>query len=147
MPIADPGTYMKLPSGTRFLWGAITAITADLKLIIDADGVGTVGKTAGFVEVTRLIDTDKKYISDMPEGEDKEFTFFDNPADSDLQALLAAAASGDSIKVRLEFPNGRWADMTIALSGWKQQEVTKGEPMKVSVAGKQNGIERGYTAP
>ncbi len=147
MSIADPATYMKLPSGTRVLFGAIGADEADLKLLKDANAIGTTGKTAGFVDATRLIDLEEKSIADMPVGEDKEFIFFDDPTDVDLQALLAEAESQKSVQLRIEFPNGRWANMTIVLSGWKQQEVTKGEPLKLAVTGKQNGIERGYTAP
>ena len=66
--VADPGTYMKLPAGTRVLWGALDDDTADLKLLKDADSVGAVGRTSSFVEATRLIDTEKKFISDMPEA-------------------------------------------------------------------------------
>ena len=146
MTIADPNTYMKLPSGTRVLWGAVDDETVALKLLKDADAVGSVGKVAGFVEATRLIDTEKKFISEMPEGEDKEFMFFDDPADIDLQALVSAAEAGGSVKIRIEFPNKRWADMIIVLAGWRQEEPTKGEPLKIAVVGKQNGITRGITA-
>jgi hypothetical protein len=147
MPIADPATYMKLPSGTRVLFGALADATADLKLLKDANAVGTTGKTAGFVDATRLIDVEEKSIADMPVGEEKEFVFYDDTTDSNLQALLAAAESNESVKLRIEYPNGRWADMVIVLSGWKQQEPVKGEPLKLAVTGKQNGIERGYAAP
>ena len=147
MTIADPGTYMKLPSGTKVLWGAVEDLTADLKLLINADSVGSIGKIAGFVEATRLIDTEKKFIAEMPEGEDKEFIFFDNPADADLQALVTAADANQTVKIRVEFPNGRWADMIVVLSGWRQEEPNKGEPLKLAIVGKQNGITRGYTAP
>jgi hypothetical protein len=147
MSIADPATYMKLPSGTRVLFGALADDTASLKLLKDANAVGTTGRTAGFVDATRLIDVEEKSIADMPVGEEKEFVFFDDPTDVNLQGLLAAADAAESIKLRIEYPNGRWADMTIVLSGWKQQEATKGEPLKLAVTGKQNGIDRGYTAP
>lgn len=146
MPIAEPGTYMQLPSGTRVLWGAVDDTTETLKLLKDADGVGTIGKTAGFVEVTRLIDTEKKFISDMPEGEDKEFMFWDDPADADLQGLITAAEANETVKIRVEFPNGRWSDLIVVLSGWRQEEPTGGEALKVAIVGKQNGLTRGVTA-
>ncbi|MCV6612444.1 MAG: hypothetical protein OIF55_16910 [Amphritea sp.] len=143
MSIADPSTYAKLPDGTRFLWGALGTATADMKLLKDADAVGTTGKTAGFVAVDRLIDTEKKYMADTPDGEDKEFVFVDDATDADLQSFLNAADTRDTVLVRIEFPNGRWATMTIALGGWRQAELAKGEPLKLVVSGKQNGIDRG----
>jgi len=82
----------------------------------------------------------------MPEGEDKEFMFWDDPADVDLQALIAAAEATQTVKIRVEFPNGRWSDLIVALSGWRQEEPTKGEALKITIVGKQNGLTRGVTA-
>ncbi len=143
----DPSTYAKLPAGTRVLFGAPTDETAALKLLKDADAVGVTGKTAGFVECTRLIDTERKYVSDLPEGPDKEFVFLDDPTDVDLRAFLTKAENHETVKVRIEFPNARWADMIIALGGWSQQELDKSKPMYLVVAGKQNSITRGITSP
>ncbi|MDW3059301.1 phage tail protein, partial [Vibrio sp. 1978] len=126
MPIAEPSTYAKLPAGTRMLYGAIADETAALKLLKDANAVGVTGRTAGFVEADRLIDTERKYITDMPEGPDKEFVFLDDPTDADLQAFLDQADAYDTVKIRLEFPNGRWADMIVVLGGWSHQELDKG---------------------
>ncbi|PSW53019.1 phage tail protein [Photobacterium leiognathi] len=145
--IPDPATYAKLPAGTRMLWGALDAETANLKLLKDADAVGVTGKSASFIECGRLIDTSKKYMADLPEGPDKEFVFLDDPSDADLLAFLAAAEAGETVKVRIEFPNKRWADMVIVLGGWSMQELDKGAPMKLVVNGKQNDIQRGITAP
>lgn len=146
-PIKDPSTYAKLPAGTRFLFGALDAETGALKLLKDANAVGATGKTTAFIECGRLIDEDKKYMADLSEGPDKEFVFLDDPTDPDLQAFLAAADAQETVKVRLEFPNGRWADMAIVLGGWSLQELDKGKPMSLVVNGKQNSIERGITAP
>ena len=146
-PIKDPSEYAKLPKGTRFLWGAASDATEALKLLKDADAVGATGKKSSFVECTRLIDTSKKFMADMSEGPDKEFVFLDDPNDVDLVAFLTAADGDQTVKIRIEFPNGRWADMIIALAGWELQELDKGSPMKVVVSGKQNDITRGITAP
>jgi len=78
---------------------------------------------------------------------DKEFVFLDDPNDTDLQALLTKAEAGETVKIRIEFPNARWADMIVALGGWSQQELDKSKPMYLVVAGKQNSIDRGVTAP
>ena len=147
MAVAEPSTYAKLPAGTRMLYGAIADETAALTLLKDANAVGVTGRTTGFVEAERLIDTERKYIADMPEGPDKEFVFLDDPTDADLQAFLDQADNNATVKIRLEFPNGRWADMIVVLGGWSHQELDKGQPMYLVVNGKQNSIDRGYTAP
>ncbi|WP_136487874.1 phage tail protein [Vibrio sp. H11] len=144
--IKDPGTYAKLPAGTRVSWGQVSDETADLKLLKDADSVGVTGKTSGFVACTRLIDTETKSIADLPDGPEKELVFLDDPDDADLQAFLDAAENLQTVKVRIEFPNTRWADMILALGGWSHRELDKNQPMYLVVSGKQNGITRGKTA-
>lgn len=144
--VKDPATYAKLPAGTRVLFGELSDATEALKLLKDADAVGVTGKTASFVECTRLIDDERKYISDLPEGPDKEFVFLDDPSDADLQAFLTKAEAGETIKMRIEFPNSRWAEMTIVLGGWSQQELDKSKPMYLVVNGKQNSLTRGITS-
>lgn len=147
MSTPDPSTYAKLPAGTQFLFGGVDDETASLILLKDADAVGVTGKTSSFVECTRLIDTERKFISDLPEGPDKEFVFLDDPTDQDLQDFLDRADKHETVKVRLVFPNGRWADMVIALGGWSQQELDKSRPMYIVVSGKQNSIDRGIIPP
>lgn len=145
--VKDPSEYAKLPAGTRVLWGAASAETAELKLLKDADSIGATGETASFVDATRLIDTSKKSINDLAEGPEKEMVFLDDVSDPDLQGLLDAAEAKQTVKVRIEFPNTRWAEMIIVLAGWEHRELDKGQPMKLVVKGKQNSIERGKTAP
>jgi len=145
MPVADPSTYAKLPAGTRLLFGELADATETLVLLKDATAVGATGKAGTFVDATRLIDTDNKYMADMAEGPDKEFVFLDDSGDADLTAFLAKADGKETIKVRIEFPNLRWADMTIVLAGWNLQELEKGKPMMIVVTGKQNAIARGVT--
>ncbi|HCE2429427.1 TPA: hypothetical protein NGU10_001475 [Vibrio parahaemolyticus] len=147
MAVADPSTYARLPSGTRMLYGAPADPTENLKLLKDANAIGVTGRTNGFVEADRLIDTERKYIADMPEGPDKEYVLLDDPTDSDLQGFLDQANANDTVKIRIEFPNGRWADSIVVLGGWSHQELDKGQPMYLVVNGKQNSIDRGYTAP
>lgn len=146
MAIADPSTYALLPAGTRVLWGATDSAQDSMQLLKDADAVGVTGKDATFQEVTRLIDTESKYIAGLAEGPDKEFVFVDDPSDAALQGLLDAAEAKETVKIRIEFPNSRWAEMTVALGGWSHQELDKASAMKLVVKGKQNGIERGVMA-
>ena len=141
--LADPGTYAKLPAGTRCLYGSVDDEVSAMKLLKDADAIGVTGTTASFVECTRLLDTEKKFITDLPEGPDKEFTFLDDPSDLDMQAFIAKAEAFDVVKMRIEFPNNRAADMIIVLAGWSMQELDKGKPMYIKVSGKQNAITWG----
>lgn len=145
MSVKEPSEYAKLPKGTRFLVGAIDAETADLVLLKDAMSIGTTGKGNSFIDVTRLIDMDYKSMSDDAEGPEKEFVFLDDSTDADLLAFLASADAGETKKVRIEFPNGRWADIIVVLGGWSLQELEKGKPMMLVVTAKQNGIDRGVT--
>jgi len=147
MSIADPSTYAKLPKGTRFLFGELAAETANLKLLKDATAIGSTGKAGTFIDVTRLIDLEYKSMADDAEGPEKEFIFLDDPSDADLQAFLVKADENGAVKVRIEFPNNRWADMEIVLAGWSLQELEKGKPMMIVVTAKQNGIQRGITTP
>ncbi|KYO58405.1 hypothetical protein AU461_23090 [Vibrio parahaemolyticus] len=147
-PIPEPD-YAKLPTGTRFKVGPVGAALAQMVLLKDADQVGVTGKTASFGQVTRLIDTDHKYIKQMSEGEDKSFRFLD-PGDTDpeLNAFLKAAERSETKAVLIEWPNNRYSLMTIVLGGWAQEEPDKTSAMYLTVAGKQNGIIRGFqTAP
>lgn len=143
--IKDPSEYATLPAGTRVLFGPVDAETTALKLLKDADAIGATGESSAFIDSTRLIDTSKKYIADIAEGPEKEFVFLDDPSDEDLQALLVSAEAKQTVKIRIEFPNARWANMLVALSGWELRELDKGAPMKLLVKGKQNSIERGIT--
>ncbi|MCE2597201.1 hypothetical protein K6Y31_20720 [Motilimonas cestriensis] len=146
--VKDPGTYAKLPAGTRVYFGDIGAVMPDgFKLLQSADQIGSTGEKAPLEKVTRLIDTEEKFMAALKEGPDKEFLFLDDPSDTDQEVFLLAAENNEVKVVRVEFPNGRWAEMTIALAGWELKDLDKNKPMMVSVSGKQNAINRGVTAP
>ncbi len=141
--IKDPSTYAKLPAGTRMLFGPLGQPYSTFKLLKDADQVGATGEKGGFIQCTRLIDKVHKSIADMKDGPEKEFVFLDDPNDTNMQEFLTLAESDSGVSVRLEFPNKRFAQMEIVLSGWEMQELDKSKPMYVVVAGKQNKIVRG----
>lgn len=151
MPIADPNSYAVLAAGTEVYFGATTvedtAITSetDFTFLKDAIAVGAIGQTATFTDATRLVDRSKKEINAMPEAEDKEFTFLDDPDDTALQAFLAASEAQETVKLRIVLPNGRWNNVTLALGKWRVAETDDG-PMKLVVPAKQNAIVRGTGA-
>lgn len=143
MSIKDPATFAKLPDGTVVKYGAPAALFATFKALPNMTAVGETGKTGGFVHVPRLIDTEKKFIADTPEGPDKEFVLVDDPDDADQEAFVDMAKSRAAVQIYLEFPNGRWALQTVALAGAKLQALEPGKPMHMVVAGKQNAIQWG----
>nr|AKN37685.1 Phage tail fiber protein [Vibrio splendidus] len=137
--------YAKLPAGTRFKVGAVGAALADMVLLKDADQVGVTGKTTSYSQVTRLIDTDHKYMAQMSEGEDKSFRFLDaGETDQDLNDFLKSSERKETKAVLIEWPNKRYALMNIVLGGWAHEEPDKTNAMYLTVAGKQNGLVRGF---
>ncbi|MBO0162610.1 hypothetical protein NDJ06_01260 [Vibrio alginolyticus] len=137
--------YAKLPAGTRFKVGAVGATLAEMVLLKDADQVGVTGKTTSYSQITRLIDTDHKYFAQMSEGEDKSFRFLDaGETDPELNGFLKDAERKKTKAVLIEWPNNRYALMTIVLGGWAHEEPDKTNAMYLTVAGKQNGIVRGF---
>lgn len=137
--------YAKLPAGTRFKVGNVGSKLSEMVLLKDADQVGVTGKTTSYSQITRLIDTDHKYFAQMSEGEDKSFRFLDaGETDPDLNGFLKDAERKKTKAVLIEWPNNRYALMTIVLGGWAHEEPDKTNAMYLTVAGKQNGIVRGF---
>ncbi|EDX0904762.1 phage tail protein [Salmonella enterica] len=140
--------YATLPAGAEVLWGKPEDEVSALKALVCCTGVGAMGAQGGFVDCTTLADTQKQYISDLPDGPDKSLTFLDNPADQSLTDFLNAAENRDVVKFYVWLPNGRTATSLIALAGWQMVEVKSpaGAPMQIEVKGKQNDIQWGFAA-
>lgn len=141
--IKSPSEYVTLPAGTRVTYGAIGSTIATAKLLQSATAIGATGKKGTFIDVTRLIDTEPKYMGDMGEGEDKTFVFHDDPDDVVQEALLASADSKETVVIFIKFPNRRVSQIEMVLSGWSMTSVDspKGKVLQVEVYGKQNSLE------
>lgn len=141
--IKSPSEYASLPAGTRVSYGATGGAIAAAKLLQSAMAIGATGKKGTFIEVTRLIDTETKYMADMGEGEDKTMVFIDDPSDAAQTALLASADAKETKVFFIQFPNKRLAEIELVLSGWSLQAVDspKGKVLQVEVYGKQNRIK------
>ncbi|EKS7779754.1 phage tail protein [Edwardsiella piscicida] len=140
--IRSPSEFAMLPAGTRVSFGPLgTAIDAG-KLLQNAMSIGTTGKKGTYVEVTRLIDTEPKFMQDMGEAEDKTFIFIDAPDDTNQEAFTAAAEAKETVLMFIEFPNKRVATQELALNGWSMQSVDtpKGKVLQVEVYAKQNSV-------
>lgn len=141
--IKSPSEYASLPAGTRVSYGAVGATLATAKLLQSATAIGATGNKGTFIEVTRLIDTEPKYMADMGEGEDKTLVFIDDPTDTTQEALLAAATAKETVVFFMEFPNSRMAEIQLVLAGWSMQTVDspKGKVLQLEVYGKQNKLK------
>ncbi|MCB5311907.1 phage tail protein [Yersinia intermedia] len=141
--IKSPSEYAKIAAGTRVSYGPKGVLLTAAKLLQSAMAIGATGKKGTFIKLTRLIDTEPKYMADMGEGEDKTFVFIDDPDDANQTALLADAKSNKTVVFFMQFPNGRVAEVEIVLSGWSLQAVDspEGKVLQVEVYGKQNGVK------
>lgn len=147
--IKSPSEYATLPAGTRVLYGPTGGTAATAQLLQSAMGIGATGKKGTFLKVTRLIDTEPKYMSDMGEGEDKTLVFIDDPTDTAQEALLASADAKETKVFYMQFPNGRQAAVELVLNGWTLQAVDspEGKVLQVEVYGKQNSVKWSVTPP
>jgi hypothetical protein len=141
--IKSPSEYATLPAGTRVSYGPIGATLTTAKLLQSAMAIGATGKKGTFMKVTRLIDTQPKYMADMGEGEDKTLVFIDDPDDESQAALLTSADAKETVVFFMHFPNKRVAEIQLVLSGWSLQAVDspEGKVLQVEVYGKQNSIK------
>ncbi|MFW5407742.1 phage tail protein [Pectobacterium brasiliense] len=141
--IKDPSQYAMLPAGTEVLWGVAGTVLADAKLLQSAMGIGASGKKGAFLKVTRLIDTEPKYMSDMGEGEDKTFVFLDDPDDKNQEDFLSAAEAKSTVALFIVYPNKRIATFSLVLAGWSVQAVDSpdGKVMQAEVYARQNSVK------
>lgn len=146
--IKAPSEYASLPAGTRVSYGAVGGLIADAKLLQSAMGIGATGKKGTFINVTRLIDKEPKYMADMGEGEDKTLVFIDDPDDAAQASLLTSADAKETKVFFIEFPNKRIAEIQLVLAGWSLQAVDSptGKVLQTEVYGKQNSIKWSVSA-
>ena len=140
--IRSPSEFAMLPAGTRVSYGALGTLMTAGKLLQNAMSIGATGKKGTYVEVTRLIDTEPKFMQDMGEAEDKTFVFLDAPDDTNQESFITAAEAKQTVLMFIEFPNKRIATQELALSGWSMQSVDtpKGKVLQVEVYAKQNSV-------
>lgn len=147
--IKSPSEYAKIAAGTRVSYGAKGLSRSAAKLLQSAMAIGATGKKGTFMKVTRLIDTQPKYMADMGEGEDKTLVFIDDPDDEAQTALLSDADGKKTVIFFMEFPNKRVCEIEMVLAGWSLQSVDApdGKVLQVEVYGKQNSVIWSTVAP
>ena len=134
--------YAMLPAGTVIMWGKSGEAKEDFQPLVNCKALGATGATGSFVDCTTLIDTQKQFLSDLPEGPEKTLGFIDDPTNESFTAFLNAAETRETVQFYMELPNGRTATMILALSGWQVNEITApaSEVIQITVNGKQNNI-------
>ncbi|AXG42249.1 MULTISPECIES: phage tail protein [Photorhabdus] len=134
--------YAMLPAGTVVKFGKLAETVDVMKPLINCKALGATGLTGSFIDCTTLIDTNKQFISDMPEGPEKTLGFVDDPDNVNFTAFLNAAQQRETVQLYVELPNKRTATMLLALSGWEMNEITApaSEVIQITVKGKQNNL-------
>ncbi|STQ72064.1 phage tail protein [Hafnia alvei] len=141
--IKSPSSFATLPAGTRVLYGPLGSTIDKADLLQNITTLGATGSKGTYIEVTRLIDKEPKYMQDMAEGEDKTFVFIDAPDDEIQEAFIDAADAKQTVLLFIEFPNKRIATQELALNGHSMQAVDspKGKVLQVEVYAKQNSVK------
>ncbi|WP_265524323.1 phage tail protein [Providencia rustigianii] len=134
--------YAMLPAGTIVKYGEVGDLPTALKPLVNCKAIGATGLTGSFVDCTTLIDTNKQFIADMPEGPEKTLGFIDDPENADFTTFLNAAQGRKTVQFYIELPNKRTATMIMALSGWEMAEISApaSEVIQITVKGKQNNL-------
>lgn len=141
--------YAMLPAGTVVKWGKSGDTVDEMQALINCKALGATGATGSFVDCTTLIDTQKQFLSDLPEGPEKSLGFIDDPTNQSFTAFLNAAQQRQTVQFYVKLPNGRTATMIMALSGWQMNEITApaSEVIQITVNGKQNNLTWGVDDP
>ncbi|WP_340619622.1 phage tail protein [Xenorhabdus siamensis] len=134
--------YAVLPAGTVVKFGKPGDSVENMKQLINCKALGATGLTGSFIDCTTLIDTNKQFISDMPEGPEKSLGFIDDPENADFTAFLNAAQNRETVQFYIALPNKRTATMILALSGWEMNDINApaSEVIQITVKGKQNNL-------
>ncbi|HGW5666920.1 TPA: phage tail protein [Proteus mirabilis] len=134
--------YAMLPAGTIVKFGKVGDTAEQMKPLINCKSLGATGQSGSFVDVTVLIDKNKQFISDLPEGPEKSLGFIDDPENENFVAFLNAAEKCETVQFYCELPNKRTATMILSLSGWELNDVSApaNEAIQITVKGKQNNL-------
>ncbi|QBY44279.1 phage tail protein [Arsenophonus nasoniae] len=141
--------YATLPAGAVVKFGKVGDAVTAMKLLDTCRAIGATGLTGSFIDCTTLIDRNKQFIADLPEGPEKSLGFIDDPENENFTAFLNAAQNRETVQLYIELPNKRTATMILALSGWEMNEISApaSEVIQITVKGKQNNLTWGTVPP
>ncbi|MEQ1977294.1 phage tail protein [Xenorhabdus sp. SGI240] len=140
--MATSPEYAVLPAGTVVKFGKPGDTVEKMRPLINCKALGATGLTGSFIDCTTLMDTNKQFISDMPEGPEKSLGFIDDPENTDFTTFLNAAEKRETVQFYIALPNKRTATMILALSGWEMNDINApaSEVIQITVKGKQNNL-------
>ncbi|PAV02529.1 phage tail protein [Arsenophonus sp. ENCA] len=141
--------YATLPAGTVVKFGKPTDSVETMKPLANCKALGATGLSGSFIDCTTLIDKNKQFIADLPEGPEKSLGFVDDPKNENFTAFLNAAQNRETVQLYVELPNKRTATMVLSLSGWEMNDINApaSEVIQITVKGKQNNLTWGTVPP
>ena len=104
----------------------------------EAYSIDAFGTEGSFVDATTLSDTTKKYVADIKDTPDINLVVNHSKGSTAVSGLLTAASNGETVKVRISFPDTTTATFDLALSGYTTQVESEGL-IRHTVKGKQSG--------
>ncbi|SPP31509.1 hypothetical protein ARAF_0638 [Arsenophonus endosymbiont of Aleurodicus floccissimus] len=137
--------YATLPTGTVVKFGKPSDSVETMKPLINCKASGATGLSGSFIDWTTLIDKNKQFIADLPEGPEKSIGFIDDLENENFTAFLNAAQKRETVQLYVELPNKRIATMVLSLSGWEMNDINApaSEVIQITVKGKQNNLTWG----
>ncbi|MEF1310671.1 phage tail tube protein [Vibrio mytili] len=133
----QPDQYAAIPAGSYFGYSTDGTTWTELPNI---RGIGAVGETGTFVDVTPLSATKSYGIAGLKERPEVTFTFLDAPDETDWNTFTDAADAGEPMKIKIWFPNGRMVTGNYTLNGFQMVEPSLDAPIEFTVNAKQNEI-------
>jgi len=134
-------TVAKLGAGSKLFFE--DPATPDTYLLLDnALTIGQVGEQGEFIETTPISKTVRGYIRGLKTPPQKTLGFNDIPADANYQAFIAAwddEANTASIKMRVDYSNGRRAEFNVVSSGRVVDEAQGSAQLQMMFFAQQSG--------
>lgn len=134
-------TVVKIGAGSKLYFENPYAPGTFL-LLDNAISFGATGEKGEFIDVTPISKTTKQFTRGLKTPPDREFEFFDIPGDANYQIYLQAVKDEDNvaqIKHRIDFKNGRRAEMNVVMNGYMLDSPEGGNALKMKVSGQQSG--------
>ena len=104
----------------------------------EAHSIDAFGTEGSFVDATTLADTTKKYVAGIKDTPEINLVVNHDAASTAVSGILAAANAGETVKMKVTFPDGQTATFDMALSGYTTQ--VEGENLiRHTIKGKQSG--------
>ncbi len=102
-----------------------------------AQELGDIGDIAESVECTTIDDNRKMYRGGLKDSSEKELTIYFYDDDADQKALIDAARTQQTVRIRHQWPNGTMASYDLKLLGYQIMSGSADGFMQLKVSGRQ----------